>query len=299
MNQLYVYGCSFSYASLVYSPFIDKWRPFYQTQFHEYAWANQVANHYNMPLQMKALGGVGNETMISRILEDQQNFKEGDKVVIGISRGSRLSLEHFRREEENKLFASYPDVNQGCINMMDIGWIDHLGEFFKTGRLSEFSRDEFELLMLYAQTWRLKPEEDDALTRQQTMMYESLSAMLYRDGIEVYLWDPTCWKHFQNITTWLEDRKYHDERIEDGHWSPNGNTSFSAFVIHCMENDIPYWNESTCLRYKETAMLNYISGLLPTVPTNFELDTSWFDLKKYTWIKDNYSIYKYATGGSK
>ena len=322
MGNLYIYGCSFSYGTLVNINEIAAYHPFYQNQFQSHYWGQQLANHYDMNLVCRALGGGANETTVSRVLEDSSNFSKGDKVIIGITKGSRYSLEPFRVQDRNEIKQNggdpsilddvnlkenaFSDINDGIMaeyfRREESGELEEYNErfkhtFFKSKSLQDFGDDELGLMFHCFHAWRSR--KNDAYEDFYSKMIQGLMGLLYRSEVEVYVWNWDIWRQFQTITEWLESRLNIDQRMKDGHWSPNGNTAFAAFAISQIEQGVGYWTSSSVTNYRKVLNHHVFSKLRYYVESNFEVDYSWYNDKEFPWVKNREDIYKYATSGSK
>lgn len=312
MAKLYVYGCSFSAGTLVNIKKPEHYQPFYQHQFKEYYWGSQVAKYLQLDLHERSIGGGAKDTTISRILQDSSLYSEGDKVIVGITRGNRYSLEPIRLNDfrsdlkQDSILKSitgtdtYSDINLGFMHeyfrQEDAGKIkegekEFLHTYLLSGTLEEnnFTDDDVTLLMHWFRAWR--GNLDKVYEVHHKEKFKQLQSLLYRIGVDVYVWEDGLWGEFQVITDWLTPRLKLKQRIKDSHWSPNGNTSFAAFVIEQIQQDVSYWNKNTVTRYKKLFNHNIISNLKQFVDSNFEIDTSWHDEKKYPWLKNRQDIY--------
>ena len=336
MGNLYVYGCSFSYGTLINIKEIAVNMPFYQNQFKHHYWGEQLANYYDMNLVCRALGGGSNETTISRVLEDSSNFSKGDKVIIGITKGSRYSLEPFRAQDRNEIMENggnpaqlddvnlkenaFSDINDGIMceyfRREEAGEIEEHTEqfkrtFFQSKSLRDFGDDELGLIFHWFNTWRSL--KNDVYEDFYSKMMQGLMGLLYRSGVEVYVWNWDIWGQFETITEWLESRLNVDQRMKDGHWSPNGNTAFAAFAISQIKQGVGYWTSNSVKSYKKVLNHHVFSKLRYYVESNFEVDYSWYKDsqyengmlvegykdKEFPWVKNREDIYKYATSGPK
>tara|TARA_B100001109_G_scaffold254507_1_gene254370 strand:+ start:365 stop:1279 length:915 start_codon:yes stop_codon:yes gene_type:complete len=303
MGNIYIYGCSFSSGAKIDVPQILHWEPFFMNQFGEYAWYKQVSKYFNVEYYNNSLGGGGNLTTLSRIIKDSRNFTANDKVIIGLTKGERFSLEPLRLAEQ-KLWdhpIDFMDLNEGLVNEFfrqvdDLGVSNFKKMFYPHETFKTYSEDDFLVLMTMFLQWRVGKGElyDDFWLG----LFKSFIGLLSRAGVKVYLWHHDLWDSFETITDWLKDRTNFEQRIKDGHWSPNGNTVFASFVIEQIEKDVGYWNQQTLLDTQHKFNHNYIKNLKPYIDCNFEADYSWYDEKKYPWAKNREDIYKYATSRS-
>lgn len=314
MGNLFIYGCSFSYGTNVNIKGFSPNHPFYQNQFYNHYWGRQLANYYDMNLVERAVGGGANETALSRVLKDSSKYSKGDKVIIGITKGSRYSLEPFRvmdgqelidkggnpndLDEVNLKENAYSDINDGIMweyfRREKSGDIENNPNVFKntfylSKNLNGLNDEELGLLFHTHHIWR--SQRNDYYEDFYRTMFQNLMGLLHRAGVEVYVWYWDTWGMFETITQWLHSRTNRKQRMIDGHWSPNGNTAFTAFAIEHIEQGVGYWNKQTVLRYKTVFDHSIFSKLSYHVDSNFEADLSWYDEKVHPWVKD-YNILK-------
>jgi len=299
MGNIYIYGCSFSSGAKISIPNIHAHDPFYMNQFGEYAWYKQVAKYFNVEYYNNSLGGGGNLTTLSRVIRDSRNYTSEDKIIIGITKGERFSLEPLRLAEQK--FWEHPieftDINEGLVNEFfrqvdDLGISNFKRMFYPHKTFEDYGDDDLLVLMSMFQQWRVGKSAiyDDFWFE----IFKPFVGLLSRAGVKVYLWHYDLWGSFETITEWLKDRSIFEHRLKDGHWSPNGNTVFASFVIEQIEKDIGYWNYQTLVDAQYKFNHNYIKNLKPYVDGNFEVDYSWYDEKKYPWAKNRKDIHKYA-----
>ena len=301
MGNLYIYGCSFSQGSWVNIKKHANYSPFYQNQFQSWYWGVQVANYFGLGLQERAIGGGANYTTLSRVMEDSHQYSKGDKVIIGLTKGNRYSLEPIRKmdfEQGEITMDTYSDINVGMANEYfrreDSGELERLKDnfknnFFTSATLDGFGDDELGILMHFHKIWRADLET--VYAKHYDDQFKQLQGMLYRSGVDSYIWQHDIWGEFQRVIDWLEMRRNLNQRKKDWHWSPNGNTSFAAYAISQILQDNSYWDKSGVQSYKKILNHNILSDLKPFVDTNFELDTSWCDEKTYPWLKNRKDIY--------
>lgn len=301
MANLYIYGCSFSQGSWVNIKEPTHYHPFYQHQFKDYYWGKQVGDYFGMDVRERSLGGGANYTALSRVMEDSHQFSKDDVVIIGLTRGNRYSLEPIRKmdfEQGDINVDTYSDINVGMAN--EYFRREESGElkkskdgftnsFFHSATLDGFSDEEFGLMMHFHRIWRA--DLDAAYNKHYSEQFKQLQGILFRSGVSSYVWNFDIWGEFQTVGEWLSTRRNRRQRKVDSHWSPNGSTSFAAFVISQIKQDIGYWDKKSVGFYKRTLDHNILNKLQPYVDTNFEVDTSWCDEKTYPWLKNRKDIY--------
>lgn len=301
MANLYIYGCSFSQGSWVNIKEPQHYCPFYQHQFKDYYWGKQVGDYFGLGVRERAIGGGANYTSLSRVMEDSHQYSEGDKVIIGLTKGSRYSLEPIRKadfEQGEVKIDTYSDINIGLVReyfrQQEAKTTDIPKDSFKTAflygpTLEKFDDDDLAILMHFHQMWR--EELDEIYEKHYIAKFKQLQGMLFRAGVNCYVWHNDIWGEFQRIVDWLQVRRNLNQRKVDFHWSPNGNTSFAAFAITQIQNDVGYWSSSDVTLYKKALDHNVLGQLQPFVDSNFEVDTSWYDEETYPWLKNRKDIY--------
>ena len=301
MANLYIYGCSFSQGSWVNIKKPEHHRPFYQHQFKDYYWGKQVGDYFGLDVRERALAGGANGTALSRVLEDSHQYSTDDVVIIGLTKGNRYSLEPIRKadfEQGEITTDTFSDINDGMANEYfrreDSGDLEKnkdnfIKSFFHSKTLKGFGDDELGLMMHFHRMWRsdLNPIYDKHYVAQ----FQQLQAMLFRTGVNCYVWHYDIWGEFERVVDWLETRRNLKQRKVDYHWSPNGNTSFAGYAISQMLQDNSYWTKSGVQVYKRRLNHNILSRLQPFVDPDFEVDTSWCDEKTYPWLKNRKDIY--------
>ena len=320
MAMLHVYGCSFSYGSWINFPYITQSAPFFQTQFTGYTWSAQVAKYLNLELNQRSLGGGSNQTTLSRVIKDSNNFSKGDKVVIGITKPGRLSLEPYRINDiahEHKYgskktdygtpwggkIAEYTDINAGLVSEFFRRAEEQDGiklfreSFLKTNAMKKFSDEAVFSIMEMFMHWHQSEFSTKVYDDYDKGLFSSLMGLLHRSGVDVYVWSYDLWDEFENITEWLQNRKNIHQRMKDNHWSPNGHTLFAAFAIEQIKKDLSFWDLSLLSSYRQKRNYSYIADLKVYVSKDFECDYTWYDEKLYPWVKNREDIYKYATNG--
>ena len=321
MAMLHVYGCSFSYGSWINFQHITQSAPFYQTQFTGFNWSAQVADHFNLQLTQRSLGGGSNQTTLSRVINDSSNFSKGDKVVIGITKPGRLSLEPYRLNDiahelkygNNKPdygfpgggnLAEYTDINAGLVAefFRQVEQPDGIKlfreSFLKSNGMKKFSDEEVLIMMEMFVHWHQSEFSTKVYDDYDKGLFTSLMGLLHRSGVDVYVWSYDLWDEFETITEWLQNRKNIDQRKKDNHWSPNGHTLFAAFAIEQIKKDISFWDLSLLGSYRQKRNYSYITDLKDYVSKDFVCDFTWYNEKLYPWVKSREDIYKYATNGS-
>lgn len=271
MNNVYVYGCSFSYGSHIYQHGYFEDGQFWQDKFNYHWWGYQVADYFGGTARNRAKAGGANETSLFNILHDSRTFGKDDIVIIGITQPDRVSLQPYRKHHYPK---DGNDLNRGIVNTYFNYYKEN--KLYKnmikgiTCLVGEKTDEELDILMHYHQIYRDGDENKKILSLFHEFQFQLLGNLISRVGPKVILWDYTLWRHFETITAWLENRNNVNQRKKDNHWSPNGNTAFASMIIDAIETDKFYLTEADAYNHKDKIVHRYIDKLLPYQDGNFD-----------------------------
>lgn len=171
--------------------------------------------------------GASNLNILKELTGCLLDIKSGDTVVIGTTRGNRLDVPiplGFSRTNTSQI-VTCAGLDVAFAHKDDKSTNDHYD-------FSKFTEEQYRSIVDYRYNVLTK-EGGYVLELYNKNILLNIAKLLIGNNIRMYVWDSTLWTQFESID------KATNGRIRDGHWSFEGYTQFSKFLLSCMEsNDI-------------------------------------------------------------
>ena len=241
MNTIFAVGCSFTSGLDTFEKYeftsFEKdchWLPTLTKLLAEdgrhYKWVN------------KGQGGIGMKGILYHLLNILPIVKSGDMLILGSTYFDRMSF--------------IEDVDESKFNQVVIT-PDSARQYLEgTGRdiLRKQSKPYNDLLYTYYVENSFMCSDDgfnylhtEGIFLQRA--FRNMCELLEAKGVTCYRWGNDIWfgENFELIEQWTEGY------VDDGHWSPNGNTAAGRFFYWCIKNG--YKNFSS--QYLEKCLTPY------------------------------------------
>ena len=233
-SRIWVYGDSFTEGIGTLGlpgPDIDL---VYGKRFGRYFWGNYYSAIHpgNFILQNKGKAGASTQFILNSVLEDIDSWKEGDKVIVGLSDPFRIAFPYDRNpKQRGYMHIGYPHISSRQ-------WSE-LVDNHQINCMSAFSRgleDRDSIDPLHKGFFDKVVINNSSAYLKQALYFKKLInniLRLVRDrGVEGLVWDQSLWPYFEDLSEWSA------RGIDDFHWSPNGNIQFAHLLKDCMERGI-------------------------------------------------------------
>ena len=224
MNTLFAVGCSFTCG-------IDAYPNYELTSFEkERHWLPTLANLLAEDGRQykwvnKGVGGIGMKGILYNLLNMLPIVKSGDMLILGSTYYDRMSyIENVDESQLNQVVITPKGAEQ---------YLDGTGPDI----FPEQSKQYNDLLVThYVENSFLC--SDDGMNYLHTegifleRAFRNLCELLEAKGVTCYRWSNEIWfdENFELVEKWTE---YY---VDDGHWSPNGNTAVGRFFYWCIKN---------------------------------------------------------------
>lgn len=196
-------------------------------------WPNLVAKRLGVKqVNNKGVPGFSNEQILDSLIGNLGSIEPGDIVVIGTTRGGRLTVPVGNLDTRN-------NVRTTSCAVLDVLFRDIAPESTphrvdaKFYDFSEFSKEQYLSLVDYRYNV-LTTERSYDLELSYVSTLKKLASYLSSLNVKVLIWDSTLWNEYENIGA------YTQQRISDGHWSHNGFKDFSKLISHCIEKGVEH-----------------------------------------------------------
>lgn len=194
------FGCSTTYGSGCHKG--DEYYNKYKRPGDK-IWTEIVAETLDYREVNLGVPGRGNIEILRCILDNKDNFKSDDMIVIGVTDGARI--QSFFVDDQKVLPTSYThwmiDGFPWHLKGLDQDFVDSLKDYMVNCRL-RFINEHC--------SYDMKLIEDvvSLIKVKQTL-----------------IWSPVLWNKFENIAT------HTNEEINDFHWSFNGHKQMSEWIL--------------------------------------------------------------------
>jgi hypothetical protein len=200
MSKLYTFGDSFT-EGVGCKPSDEYYKKYNNKD--NLIWPEIVANHYNMELINRGIGGCSNEIIIDNILAEWNSIKSEDIVIIGKTYGNRFDIPH--QKSKGKFMSVWGP-----------SWFDNpkIQDWVGTDILKKY-------LILFRGDFNLY---DTRHYRYLIFIKQQLEAT---KDVKTIFWDVTS--NISNIETITSAT---NSKIIDGHFSYQGHSDFSKWIIN-------------------------------------------------------------------
>ena len=217
-NKFWVFGDSFSAYN--YQDEGNEWLKTMEEvdpDFDYMWWFDIVALMFDLEISCHGVGGNSSPQIIFDVIRNLHKIKEGDYISIGLSDTGR---EYMTRQMGHEL---------GVIDLPDKTEEHHHHPLVSRGLLSKDDRvksnDNSHLLKVWDEFLvNFRFDEENDLLNYYKDIGVLLKEHLNKINVKTIVWDRRMWGKHENYFT------YTDNKIKDGHWSPNGNISFARYV---------------------------------------------------------------------
>lgn len=259
MGKLWTFGDSFTLgAGLAQETGYEfVW---YGLQFKDYVYPNILAHHYGLSLGNYGKSGEGNQTIINTTVRNLPNINSQDVVIIGLSCSQRMNIP----TKDGGNFVSSGDILDKIIKAKKS--VEGVHPWSK--QLVDTYTDE-ELQTIYDYYLTQYPRFSDLAYSEYIMTAQALQHSLLQRGVKCLVFDRSIWDNFENITEWTKGLG--DQKVEDGHWSPNGHLAVAEVLKRAMkdvsvDNLILVNNDHVEFELERNPKLLNLQPVYPTLP---------------------------------
>lgn len=170
-----------------------------------------------------SMPGGSNREILAYVIDNLHNFKKGDQIVLGLTRGDRIEFTNEYSKPKYDAFLNHRDA-VSVVNFSDIG------------KISETTPGNYKYLI---DCFENRIENNDRYMFYEHYPLYKLALYISKSlGIDIVVWDPTNWKYYENIKEMTEGL------INDPHWSPNGNIEFSKKLTNSFKVGLTVLHEN-------------------------------------------------------
>lgn len=174
---------------------------------NELIWPELVANHYNIELVNKGHRGCSNEIIMDNIINQWDNIKSGDIIIIGKTYSHRFDIPNYPYKDK-------------LVTVFGISWFNYT---------SMKNLIDLEVLKKYLVLFKSDSDLYD-IRHYQYLNFLKTQLEITKD-VKVVLWDNT--KNIHNIDRITFATK---GKIVDGHFSYQGHMDFSKWIINKIDS---------------------------------------------------------------
>ena len=191
LNKLWIYGDSYSKGLGVTD---DTYQYDYYKGKENLIWSRLLAKELGLKEVNKALNGISNDMIFDIIKDTFDEVKQGDYVVIGLTKIPRLGI--YKPDAKLKLKYNKTPLRDTTTDMIPFGndWLAYI-----RNNMKDAYEDIMETFLFACKAFHLK-------------------------GVKTAVWDNTLWGEFKTIR---EECKYHD----DGHWGVEGHADMAKYIL--------------------------------------------------------------------
>ena len=185
LNKLWIYGDSYSKGLGVTD---DTYQYDYYKGKEDLIWSRLLAKELQVEEVNKALNGISNDMIFDIIKETFDEVKQGDYVVIGLTKIPRLGV--YKPDAELKLRYNKTPLRDTTTNIVPFGkdWLNYI-----RSNMENAYEDIMETFLFASKAFHLK-------------------------GARAIIWDNTLWDKFSSISN--------ETGIKDNHWGIKGHEDF-------------------------------------------------------------------------
>jgi len=244
-KSIWLFGCSFTNTEQMAEVLLYNSSEIHPRYLH---WGDYVLQYFNelgssqYKLRNFGVAGLSMKFIMYSLLNVLDKIKPGDVVIVGNTTGDRVGYLKSFDEKEDKLHIDLFNVwswfkDKDNLILSDTGYDDKLGHI---------------LGMHFDAINSMSPYSFNALTHEEELnnkILHSVLKLLSNQNITTYMWDYTIWQAipsgkintdpeisiFETIESWS------GYKIDDRHWSPNGNRIAADFFIWCIKNNYNYF----------------------------------------------------------
>lgn len=207
MNNLFVYGCSFTYGNgcLPYDEYYKKHRK----NEDDLIWPEIVANEIGYKLYNYGMGAISNDTIFDNIIETFDTITEGDIVILQKTFTHRFDIAPTRKKNQ-PYFRQFITITPNSQETLKY-------EGYDTSEIDS---------ILY-NTWLMDNELNDMRVDNRFNFFKKL--FLLKGVKKCIYWDVI--KHTdKNVYERIQEAT--NNEIIDAHWSYNGHREFSKVILN-------------------------------------------------------------------
>jgi len=207
MNNLFVFGCSFTYGNGCLSH--EAYPKSYHKNEDDLIWPEIVANEIGYKLYNCGMGAISNDVIFDNMIEAFDSVSEGDIVVIQKTFTHRFDIAPTRKKNQpyvRKFLTITPQSHE---------------------TLKYEGYDSLEIDSILYNTWLMDNELNDMRIDNR---FSFLKKLFLLKGVKKCInWD---------IVNYMDEKLYEriqeatDGKIIDAHWSYNGHKEFSKIILN-------------------------------------------------------------------
>lgn len=207
MNNLFTYGCSFTYGNgcLPYEIYPQN----YKKSEDDLIWPEIVSKEIGFNLFNYGMGAISNDIILDTMIETFDEVTEGDVVVIQKTFTHRFDIAYKRQKNEQyarRALTITPESDEA---------------------LRYQNYDEREIESILYNTWIMDSEFNDMRIDNRFNFLKRL--FLAKRVQKCIIWDVT---RYQNQNIYERITEATDKKINDAHWSYNGHRAFSKIMVN-------------------------------------------------------------------
>lgn len=205
MNNLFVFGCSFTYGSgcLPGEPYVLK----YKKNENDLIWPEIIAKELNLKLYNFGEAGKSNGRIIDNIIENFELIQKDDFVIIQKTFPYRFEVAYRRKNLQEHLFTITPQTYN---LLLDEG----------------YSKEETKALQMMSVI-----NDNTAFHKKTTKLFDFIKKSILNKGTRMcIIWD---WMEYEDRYQIIQQA---DKTINDAHWSYEGHKMFAEEMINFIKN---------------------------------------------------------------
>ena len=205
MNNLFVFGCSFTRGSgcLPGEPYVLK----YKQNENDLIWPEILAKELNLKLYNFGEPGKSNSRIVDNIIEKFDLIKSGDVVILQQTFIHRFDIAHRRETLQEHLFSINPHSHDLLL-------------------YEGYSEEESNALLMVSLI-----NDNIAFSKKTQRLFNFIKKSILNKGANVCIvWDWMKYEHKYEIIQQV------DKTINDAHWSYKGHRMFAEEIINNIKN---------------------------------------------------------------
>ena len=219
-KTIWLYGDSFTegQGTSLYYPEHPEYYKTYQRYFFGHYLRNKWYPEYGIVNRGKS--GTSSQHSLLEAVRDTGSWKKDDIVILGCSPQGRIEVPYISKDGEfsyNPYGSMIVDINF----MEEVKNIKGVDPEVVSGVHTFYKHSVVPNLAAWELHWH---RSDQALV--------DLSAIALSMGCRTVVWDVKMWYLFENLATWSK------KKLDDMHWSPNGNIQFAHLLRQCLEEHV-------------------------------------------------------------
>lgn len=207
MNNLFTYGCSFTYGNGCLPN--EKYPLKYKKSDTDLIWPEIVSNEIGYRLFNYGMGAISNDIILDNMMQTFDEVSEGDIVIIQKTFTHRFDIPYKRQKNEpyaRRHLTITPTSTESLVNQ---------------------GYDETEIDSILYNTWIMDSESNDMRVNDR---FNFMKRLFLAKGVrKCIVWDIT---NYLNETIYERIQEATNGDIIDSHWSYTGHKTFSNIMMN-------------------------------------------------------------------